>query len=695
MNEPKHHRIEIGGDRIAVLTLDMQGKNANVLSTESVGELTDSIRWLGAMGTRQVKGLLVRSGKPKQFIAGANIEEIRALTNPAIAAEKARNGQALMNAIETLPFPSVSVIDGPCLGGGLEFALACTYRVAGEDSHVRLALPEVKLGIIPGFGGTQRLPRIVGLYAAIDLITTGKMLDAKRAYRIGLVDDYTSSAILEEVARKWIGKGFRPRKPTRLPHWQKWIECFPIAWQFMLRLARKKAVEATSGFYPAPLAAIDVLNETFHARSVDGYEVEAKHVGDLIASPVSKALISIFLATEEIRRMKWNAPPRPVQQTAVIGAGVMGAGIAQLLTTRGKGVRLRDLSNDFLAKGIRTIRELNQKDLRRKRISVQEHDARMSRLSTTTEWTGLGRVDFVIEAALEEIQVKKDVFAELSKRVRPETILATNTSALSITEIASAVSHPERVIGLHFFNPVHRMPLIEIVKGTNTSNETIATAFDLAIALGKTPIVVADRPGFLVNRILGFYLNEASLMAEEGIPFPEIDRILKNFGMPMGPFELMDEVGLDIAEKVGIYLSEALPGYPKRSGLLSKVRKDGRIGKKGGKGFYIHGKGKPKPVGDLGPLSSATPLDPNTITDRLILVMVNEACRCLAEGVVSSKRDVDIGMVLGTGFAPFRGGLMAYASSRGKSEIIATLSRLAEKYGPQFLPGDPISQIDF
>lgn len=701
MIQGKHHRLDIQEDNIALLMLDMAQKSANVLSTEFIEELTTTFQQLHDIRATKVKGLLIASAKPKMFIAGADIDEIFAISDSAEASEKARMGQEMMAALEGLPFPSVAVIDGPCLGGGLELALACTYRIAGQGSHVKLGLPEVRLGIIPGFGGTQRLPKVIGLVPALDLILTGKILETRRAFKLGLIDDFADSKILIEVGKKWIHQKRKIKRPSRISLPKKILGDFPIARRLVFQKVKKKVIAQTQRSYPAPLVALEVLQQTYGSKSPFCYELEARKVGQLATTPVCKSLIQLFLATEEIRKVKRpDEQRRPIQKVGVLGAGVMGGGIAQLLVSKEKTVRLRDISTTAIAKGLKTVRDLNKKLLKRRRINQREAGRRLARIVPTTDWTGFRRVDFVIEAVVEKLKIKKNVFQEVAQCVSSETVLATNTSALSITEIASAVPHPERVIGLHFFNPVHKMPLVEIIQGKETSEETIATTIDLAISMGKTPIVVKDSPGFLVNRILGAYLNEACRILQEGTPIDDIEKAMKKFGMPMGPFELIDEVGLDIAEEVGVYLCSSFSHFPKPASILSSLRKEGRLGKKEGRGFYVHEKGKKK-LDEKYLKTSAEDIGSNLsskqryheMVDRLVLLMVNEASRCLEEKIVLSVRDVDVGMVLGTGFAPFRGGLLSYANTQGLRLIADKLNGLVQKHGDHFQPSKYLSEL--
>ena len=584
----KHISFDVDRDNVAFVFIDVQDKGANVLNAESIEELALAVRKAASM--RELEGLVFMSSKPKQFIAGASIDEILEIKDPIVGEEKARIGQDLMSAIEKLPIPTVAVIEGPCLGGGLEFALACTYRIASEQPEVNFALPEVKLGIIPGFGGTQRLPEIVGLVSAIDLISSGRTIVAKQALSMGLIDDIGPKDLLMSIAKNWIAKGVRERKPRRRSFMQRIFEDFPLTRKIIFSSAHKKIMKATNGQYPAPIRALEVIQKTYRSNDPYRYDLEAQKIGSLIASPISKALIQIFFAMEKVRKTKHSLPPRPINKVGVMGAGVMGSGIAHLLASKEKWVRLRDMNNEALLNGVSQIAGLFEKEQKRKRESKRWTEIRMNHISTSKDFSGFMGTQMVIEAIVEKLDVKKQALHECSQHLPPDAIIATNTSALSISEIATAIPNPDRVIGLHFFNPVNKMPLVEIIQGEMTSVQTIATATHLAIALGKTPIVVADRPGFLVNRILGAYLSESIRMAEEGISLTDIEYYAKDFGLPMGPFELMDEVGIDVAHHVGKYLADSYSYFPRPSLLLLSLVNAGRLGKKNGKGFYLHSK---------------------------------------------------------------------------------------------------------
>lgn len=477
------------------------------------------------------------------------------------------------------------------------------------------------------------------------------------------------------------------------------MENFPLSRKWIFHSARKKIEQATQGQYPAPVRALDVIEKTFRTHDPYRYDLEAQKIGSLIASPISKSLIQIFFAMEKVRKTKHSLPPRPIFKVGVLGAGVMGSGIAHLLASKEKWVRLRDVTDEALLNGFTHIHNLFDKEQKRKKENNHWTQYRMNHVSTSKDFSGFSGSQMVIEAIVEKLDIKKQVLHQCSQYLPSDAVIATNTSALSITEIASAIPNPDRVIGLHFFNPVHKMPLVEIIQGEMTSVQTIATTMNLAITLGKTPIVVADRPGFLVNRILGAYLSESIRLAEEGYSILDIEYCAKDFGLPMGPFELMDEVGIDVAQHVGKYLADSYAYFPRPSLLLQSLINAQRMGKKNGVGFYIHSKNGKKVLDKkFASKSLGFSIQEKTInaefnrliTDRMILSMVNESYRCLEEGIVQSEADVNLGMVLGTGFPPFRGGPVAFAKSRGIPNIVARLQELAQDYGLNFAPCERI-----
>jgi 3-hydroxyacyl-CoA dehydrogenase/enoyl-CoA hydratase/3-hydroxybutyryl-CoA epimerase len=689
--------LEIDGDGVAWLVFDRREQRVNLLTTPLMlkldallGDLEEAVR------VGRAKALVVRSGKPGTFIAGADINEIAGISDASEAEAKAREGQRIFRRLEQLPIPSIAVIDGACMGGGTELALACTYRLATDRPETRIGLPEVRLGIIPGFGGTTRLPRLVGLRAAVEMIVTGKAISASHAERIGLVDAVLPPAGVEDRVRRFawerIDRG-RVRPHRRRSIATRLLEDTAPGRRILLAQARRQVLKETKGHYPAPLAAIETLGETISLPLDEAFAREARTLGRLVASEVSKNLIHVFFLMEGAKKAAPAEPPGEVDRVGVLGAGVMGGGIAQLLAYRGIPVRMKDIRPEAISMGLRHAGQIFDRAVRRRRLKRREAEAGMRRISPTLDYSGFGTVDLVIEAVVERMDVKKEVLREVESRVPPTAILTSNTSALSITEMQHALERPERFCGMHFFNPVHRMPLVEIVRGAATSDATIATVFALARRLEKTPVLVNDGPGFLVNRLLAPYLNEAGWLLAEGASIEAIDAAMLAFGMPMGPLRLLDEVGLDVSRHVASILYEAFGDRMLPAPPLVQLAKTARTGRKGGLGFYRYEGDRelgPDPA-LYGELGDAVPAERReipaaTIQERSILVMINEAARALEDGIVAGPGDVDLAMITGTGFPPFRGGLLRHADAVGLPTILARLEILARDLGPRFQP---------
>jgi 3-hydroxyacyl-CoA dehydrogenase/enoyl-CoA hydratase/3-hydroxybutyryl-CoA epimerase len=692
---PGFRRETEGG--VLRIVFDRPGDKVNLLDGRAL-EALERV-FIETRGREDVTGILLTSAKPGMFLAGMDVEEIASLTDPFAASEGARRGQKVFAALEALPIPSVAAIGGPCLGGGLELALACTMRVAADDPAVSLGLPEVQLGILPGFGGTQRLPRLIGLPAALDLILTGKRLDARRAQRLGLVDRIAPPAYLEREALALLGQASaaQGRLPRGLRRPRPLLERAMVAIPPLRRALLRKAERATEkrvrrADYPAPYLAIRSMGAAFEGTEARGFDIEAGLVGELIATSTSKNLIWLFKSQGALKKDAGvQAAPRKVKRAAVLGAGIMGGGIAQLLADRGIPVRLKDVRQEALLAALRHADGLWRKQVARKRLSPREHQQRREFISTTTDDTGFSHVDLVIEAVVEDLAVKQKVLSAIEEHTPDRTVFASNTSSLPIGDIAARAMRPERVVGLHFFNPVHRMPLVEVIAGSRTSPETVATAHALAIELGKTPVVVRDSPGFLVNRVLMPYMNEALRLLAEGLSTEAVDAAMTAFGMPVGPLALLDQVGLDTARHVAGVLQGA---FGRRMGggesVLEAMVGDGRLGAKNGRGFYRYRDGEsagPDPdalrlAGAPGPRQ----LPPETLQERMVLSMINEAAVCLEDGVVREPREVDVAMVLGTGFPPFRGGLLRHADAVGVPVVVDRLTRLADSQGERFRP---------
>lgn len=690
--------LDVSGDGVAWLVFDRPDSRVNLLDEPTMlrlelllGELEELAR------TNAVRAVIVRSGKDGSFIAGADVNAIVAITDPAEAEAKARVGQRLFRRLEQIDVPTIAAIDGICLGGGTELVLACTYRLASERPETKIGLPEVQLGILPGFGGTTRLPRLIGLRAASDVILTGRNLNARKAQRIGLIDEAVPTPTLyqraEAVARAYM-QGRPPERRDRRDTATKLLESTPPGRRVLFSQARKQVMKQTKGHYPAPLAALQVMKSSVGLPIDAALDLEARAVGTLIASDVSKNLIHVFHLMESAKKAAPSgATARDIDRAAVVGAGVMGGGIAQLLATRGIGVRMKDINNAALSSGLRHARELFDKAVSRKRLTKREAHHQMDQIAPTLDYSGFGQVDVVIEAVVERMDVKKQVLADVEARTRKGSVLATNTSSLSVSEMQSVLARPGDFCGMHFFNPVHRMPLVEVIRGAASSDDAIATIFALARRLGKTPIIVEDGPGFLVNRILGPYLNEAGWLLADGASVEAVDQALTRFGMPMGPLRLLDEVGFDVSRHAGATLHDAFGERMAPAPPLIAMEHTKLLGRKGGMGFYIYEDEREKGRNDgiYQALGAAVPaerreISVNDIRDRTVLAMVNEAARVLEDGIVRGPGDVDLGMITGTGFPPFHGGLLRYADRRGLPAIVQRLDDLAARHGTRFTP---------
>ncbi|HFQ62292.1 MAG TPA: fatty-acid oxidation protein subunit alpha [Epsilonproteobacteria bacterium] len=691
-----YFNLTVDDSGIGTLLFDTPKSSVNVLCFDALYELEQLLVKLRA--DKSIKALFIESAKKGIFIAGADIKEIKAFKDSAETLKKLRHGQEIFNNLETLPFPTVAVIDGACLGGGLELAMSCTYRIATNEAHTRLGLPEVSLGIIPGLGGTQRLPMLVGFTKAIELITASKRLKGDKALKLGLVDASVPAGYLgfkKEEYIKEILAGTLEAKVSKRRKGLKWYETLAPVKALIAKMARKEVLKKTGGHYPAPLSAIDVLEETETMSLEDGLKVELEYFEPLATSDISKNLIELFFTSEALKKETFSTgKAKTIESAAVIGVGTMGSGIAWALAHKDIPVRLGARKMPSIAKAMVKMMKNFESIKRRGRLTDREIGLKMDRVTYSTEMKGLENADIILEAVSEDPVVKNKVYASLEEHVKKGAIIATNTSSLGITELVKETKYPKRFVGMHFFNPVSRMPLVEIIAGEQTSDKTVATVVSLAKRLGKTPIKVSECAGFLVNRTLLPYLNEAAKMFEEGENVEQIDKLLTEFGMPMGPFTLADEVGIDIGEKVSAILYEAYGERMKPSALLEQMTAKEWLGKKTGTGFYSH-KGKAKAHNEhISELHMSNPhLSDETILDRCILIMVNEAAKCLEEGVVDNARYLDMAMVMGTGFPAFRGGLLRYADAEGLESIVSRLSTLETQYGERFTPASSLVEM--
>jgi 3-hydroxyacyl-CoA dehydrogenase/enoyl-CoA hydratase/3-hydroxybutyryl-CoA epimerase len=676
----------LGGDGVLVLTLDVPGEPVNTLSRGLMNEMDVALGEIE--GTMGVTAVVLRSGKPDGFIAGADIRDLGRIRSAIEAETLSRGGQAILDRLEALPFPVVAAIHGAALGGGLEVALACRYRIATDDPKTVLGLPEVQLGLIPGAGGTQRLPRLIGVPAALDLILTGRSLKASRALKAGLVDEVVPAAVLLLAARR-AALGLASGAVAPRPRGISWRDrlLLPIA----VRKARASVMEKGGGHYPAPLRALDAVAHGAKGTQQGGLQVESRHFGELAVSDVSRALVSVYFATQEIKKdagYPEGTEATPVEKVVVVGAGLMGAGIAASAAEAGAAVRLKDAAPAALGRALKHAYDGLEE--RRKRGSLDRRGAgkRMDRLSVTTDSTGFRQADLVIEAVFEDAELKRKVLAETEALTDEDCVFASNTSSLPIAEIAQGARRPARVLGMHFFSPVEKMPLLEVVVTSQTDAWATATAVTFGRRLGKHVIVVRDGPGFYTTRALAPYLNEACRIVEEGASVEDVDRALVSFGFPVGPLALLDEVGIDVGGKVSHVLHHALGDRLAPPESMARVIEDGRQGRKNGRGFYTYGKGRKQVDASVYALlpggAARRPVDAADVRDRCVFAFLNEAVLCLQEGILRSPRDGDVGAVFGLGFPPFLGGPFRYLDHLGARFAVEVLDRLAAKHGERF-----------
>jgi 3-hydroxyacyl-CoA dehydrogenase / enoyl-CoA hydratase / 3-hydroxybutyryl-CoA epimerase len=683
---------------VAVMVFDLAGEPVNKLSAAAREAFEQAFSSLQADAS--VTGIVFISGKPDSFIAGADIDELAAVKFNTDAERLSTLGHEMLERIANGK-PVVAAIHGACMGGGLEVALACHYRIVSDSPKTILALPEVQLGLIPGAGGTQRLPRIVGLANALDMILTGKNIRAKKAFQMGLADELVHPKILRRIAvdrARALGDGSLERTPRRTNAQALLLEENPLGRSVVFKKAREGVMQKTKGKYPAPLKAIESVMAGYSGGMEAGYRAEARMFGELAVTPESKALVSLFYATTALKKDPGTDVPvdaaslAPIEKIAILGAGFMGAGIASIAVQQGTLVRLKDADLARVGKGYAAIREVLGERLKKKQVTRVQYDDMMSLVGGTVDYSGFGNVDLVIEAVFEDLNVKHQVLREVEAVAPHDVIFASNTSTIPIGRIAEASRRPERVLGMHFFSPVHKMPLLEVIVTPRTAPEVTARVVAYGKKLGKTVIVVNDGPGFYANRILTPYINEAGKMLDEGAAVDAIDRALTSFGYPVGPITLIDEVGLDIAAKSGTIMTAAFPDRMAPSKSLERVIADGRLGRKGRKGFYQYDEqGKKGEVDQsiyaLLPMGAvAADYDAEDIQRRAVFAMLNEAARCLEDGIIRSPRDGDIGAVFGIGFPPFLGGPFRYMDSLGENNVVRTLEELESQYGPRFTP---------
>lgn len=699
-----------GVGTVAVLELDLVGEKVNKLSTPVMLRMKELLQEVARNSA--FKALVITSKKPKIFIAGADIDEIRSLDTAEKFRSAVQQGQSIFNIIEDLNIPVFASIHGACAGGGCELILACDYRICSDDSSTRIGLPETKLGILPGFGGCVRLPRVVGLQAALDIILAGKLVSAKKAQKMGLVDRMVHVNLLEEQTLRYIQEVYRDGNKKR----RKTFGAKGVVGKLLegplkgvvFSQARKQILKSTHGHYPSPLKALEVVKKTYGMSNRErALEIEREAFCEVAVTDVSKNLIHVFDLTELVKKQNGvpgvQVTPKEVSAIGILGAGTMGGGIAYVAADKGIRVRLKDLNMEALGKAYKHAQDLWSKLVKKRVIDKYQFTQKVHMISGGVDYADFKNLDVVVEAIVEDMGIKQKVIGETAAHMRPDAIIATNTSSLSVTEMSKGHPDPQYFAGMHFFNPVHKMPLVEVIRGEKTSDETIATIYELSKKMGKMPVVVEDGPGFLVNRLLLPYMAEAAFLLQEGMDINTVDKAyVKEFGMPMGPFALMDEVGLDVCIKVLKIFKKAFGDRVEMAPCMDALEKSGRLGKKNRKGFYLYDEKEKRGAVDptiyqaLGLTAPTNPLDMQECIERGVFAMINECSRALIEDkIVKTPHEVDLAMIMGTGFPPFRGGLLKYADKITPVYVVQQLDKYAKdrNAAKRLSPAEPLKRI--
>ncbi len=702
--------IEKRDDGVAIVRMDIPGEPMNTLKADFVDTFMEVFS--SVENDPEIKAIVFTSGKKDSFIAGADITMLESVNTAEEGERISREGHKAMNRIESCPKPVVAAIHGAALGGGLEVALACHARVASDSKKTKLGLPESQLGLLPGAGGTQRLPRLIGVQAALDMMLTGKQIDAKKALKLGLVDDAVSPSILLQTAVE-----LALSRVNYVPKRDSFIEQLrdkdavtefalaknPVGRKILFDQARKQLHKQTRGNYPAQDLIIDIVKAGLEGGFEAGLQAEARGFGRLLTTPEAANLMSVFFATTALKKDSGvddpNVKPREVKRVGMLGAGLMGAGVAYVTTSVAKiPVRLKDRDANGVMAGLRYVRGIIDGRVKRKRLTEQQANHLMLQTTGTTTYEGLKGADVVIEAVFEDLSLKRQMVRDVEEAGRDDAIFASNTSSLPITQIAAASKHPETVIGMHYFSPVHKMPLLEIIVTDRTADWVTATCVDLGKRQGKQVIVVKDGVGFYTSRVLAPMMNEAAHLVAEGVPIDKVDTAMLDWGFPVGPIKLTDEVGIDVGAKVGKIMLDAFGDRMSPPDGMQRLIADERYGRKNGRGFYLYGDQKKKGVDEsvyeiIGVTPNNKSISAEDIAWRCALQFVNEACRCFGEGILRSARDGDVGAIFGLGFPPFRGGPFRFVDQVGAKEILGRLRELEKQLGPRFSPAPVLEEI--
>ena len=682
-------------DGVAIVTLDTPDEKVNKLNEELIEEFSEVLDRLES--DNDIKGAVLISGKDENFIAGADIEMFKTRTTADELSELSWTGHEILNRVENCKKPIVAGIHGTCMGGGTELALACHYRIVSDHSDTKIGLPEVKLGLLPGMGGTQRLPRLVGIQKALPYMLTGKNMYSRQARKTGFASEMVHRHALRSAGIHAVHKlsknSIKPKDKRSLV--EKLLEGNPLGRKIIFSQARKKTMGQTKGNYPAPMRIIDSVEYGYKNGFEKGLKNESKLFGELAVTPESRALVNLFFAMTGAKKNPYDDHKTDVQNIGVLGAGLMGSGIAQVSIEQGYHVWLKDQTMENAVEGKTGIEDDIQSKVEKKIMSSFEKDEQVSRIHPTDSYDRFEKIDLVIEAVFEDLDLKQNIVREVEENGHEKTIFASNTSSLPISDIAAKAKHSENIIGMHYFSPVQKMPLLEIIKTDKTADWVIGTAYDVGVKQGKTVIVVHDGPGFYTTRILAPFMNEALLLLEEGVAIEKLDSAMKNFGFPVGPAALFDEVGIDVGAHVAEVLSNT---FESRGAKTSKKAKElvdaGYKGRKNKKGFYNYESGskKKKEVNkDIYSFfggSDRSKFEEREIQQRLAMVMINEAVHCLEEEILQSPVDGDLGAIMGLGFPPFLGGPFRYIDRKGAGTIKERMETLQKKHGDRFKPAN-------
>lgn len=684
-------------DGIAILTMDVPGETMNTLKEAFGGQISGILDKVES--DKSIKGVVLISGKTDSFVAGADVTMLDACTSASQAEELSKSGHEVFKRIEQFPVPIIAAIHGAALGGGLELALCCHRRICSNDDKTVMGLPEVQLGLLPGGGGTQRLPKLIGAQKAMQMMLTGKQLRAKQAKKYGIVEDVVPNTILLSTAIELAKKGKKSVAKPKLSFVEKVLEKTEPGRKILFSQARKQTLSKTLGNYPAPMRIIDCIESGVSTRK--GYETEARLFGELVMTAESEQLRNIFFATTQMKKEAGveGVEPQKVSKVGVLGGGLMGGGIAYVTASKGGlPVRIKDVQPQGVANAIKYSYDLLNKKVKRRFMKKSQMQKQLALLTGTLDYSGFKQTDIVVEAVFEDIALKQTMVADIETHCSEKTIFASNTSSIPIHQIAEKALRPENVIGLHYFSPVDKMPLAEVIATEKTSEQTISTTVEFARKQGKTPVVVKDGAGFYVNRILAPYMNESANLILAGEPIEKIDKALRKFGFPVGPVKLLDEVGIDVGTKIIPILVEQFGDRFSAPAAFDKVLADDRKGKKNKRGFYSYKGKKPgKEVDEsvytvLG-VQPASNLSAENISERCVLMMLNEAAMCLDEGVIRSARDGDIGAIFGIGFPPFLGGPFRYMDKIGIGHVVERLNHYQQVLGDKYKPAPNLIQM--